>query len=469
MKKLFAAIAVLIILTVGVGLCGDAVLSREENAELREIISLLSKEIAVPKQKLVSINLVDAGLANVIAMLAEKYDINICGGKNITGSITARMKDIPLENLLRILLENNGYGLIKTGDAYYKVVTKETADEHELKELVKGLEFKSFHIKYANLNAINTLISSMEILDANSKVVLYEETSQMIIRGTEKQLNSIEKLLEEIDVQPPQILIRARIVEINKNALDSIGIEWTADFLAGDLQIKDVRGDTPPPTLSESSTFSFGLTHPKFNIDATIEALVYRKLARVLTAPRLTTSNNVEATMTIADQVPVITRDRVVSPEGTITETESVTFTSAGLMLKILPKKVGTDQILLKITPTITQISDWTDTDPPQPIVDTRETKTQVIIRHDQWLVIGGLITTSTTQMRRKIPLLGDIPLLGIAFSSKGGSKEKGDLLILVNARILSDELIGTDTKDSLEKQEVIETGKKRKRYKIFR
>ena len=469
MKKLFAAIAIITVLATAAGLCSDEAVTRNENAELREIISLLSREIAVPKQKLVSINLVDADLANVIAMLAEKYDINICGGRNITGSITACMKDIPLENLLRILLENNGYGLIKTGDGYYKVVTKEIAAAHKLKKLVQGLEFKSFHIKYANLNAINTLISSMEILDANSKVVLYEETNQMIIRGTEKQLNSIETLLAEIDVQPPQILIRARIVEVNKNALDSLGVEWTADFLAGDLEIKDVRGDTPAPSLNQSSTFSFGLTHPKFNIDATIEALVYRKLARVLTAPRLTTSNNVEATMTIADQVPVITRDRVVSPEGTITETESVTFTSVGFSLTILPKKVGTNQILLDITPTITQISSWTDTDPSQPIVDTRETKTQVIIRHDQWLVIGGLITTSTTQMRKKIPLLGDIPLLGIAFSSKGGSKEKGDLLILVNARILDDELIGTDTKDSLEKQEVLETGKKRKRYKIFR
>ena len=221
--------------------------------------------------------------------------------------------------------------------------------------------------------------------------------------------------------------------------------------------------------MGGEKTFAFNLTHPRFDIDALIETLVYRKVASVLTAPRLTTSNNTEATMIIADRVPVITRESTTSPEGTVTTTESVEFVDSGLTLTITPRKVGVNQILLTIAPVITQISDYTETDPPQPIIDTRQTKTTVIIRDDQWLVIGGLITKNTTKMRKKIPLLGDIPLLGIAFSSRGDIDTKGDLLILVNAKILDDESIGVDTKSSLEKQDALETGKKPEKYKSLR
>lgn len=443
----------------------------EENAELREIISLLSKNVTptAPAAELVSIDFVDADLRSVIALLAKKYDVNIYGGEKITGKITAHLKNVPLENLLKILLESNGFSMVKRGDAYYEILTVEDALEEKQKQIFMEMEFKSFDIKYADLTAVSNLFSTMGILDAKCKVALYPETSQIIIRATESQLQNIERLLAKIDVQPPQILIKARLLEINKKALDNLGIEWAADFLAGDLKISNVKGTLGAPDVGGEKTFAFNLTHPRFDIDALIETLVYRKVASVLTAPRLTTSNNTEATMIIADRVPVITRESTTSPEGTVTTTESVEFVDSGLTLTITPRKVGVNQILLTIAPVITQISDYTETDPPQPIIDTRQTKTTVIIRDDQWLVIGGLITKNTTKMRKKIPLLGDIPLLGIAFSSRGDIDTKGDLLILVNAKILDDESIGVDTKSSLEKQDALETGKKPEKYKSLR
>ena len=443
----------------------------EENAELREIISLLSEKISPlePVKKLVSIDFVNADLRSVIVLLSKKYEVNIYGGEKITGKITAHLRNVPLENLLQMLLESNGYGMVKRGDAYYEILTKEEVLKEKESEILEKMEFRSFDIKYADLTAVSNLLSTMGIIDARCKIALSPETSQIIIRASEAQFMNVEKLLKRIDVQPPQILIRARLVEINKKALDNLGIEWAADFVAGDLQIKNVQGRLGVPDVGEESTFTFNLTHPRFNVDALIQALVYRKVATVLTAPRLTTSNNVEATMTIADRIPVITRDVTTSPEGTVTTTETVIFQDVGLTLTILPRKVGTNQILLVIFPSITQLSEYTDTDPPQPIIDTRETKSTVIIRDDQWLVIGGLITTNTSQIRKKIPLLGDIPLLGIAFSSRGNTQEKGDLLILVNAKILDDESIGVDMMSSIEKQESLKTGRKPKRHKSLR
>ncbi len=465
---LCAFVPLLVLALTGMVFCETDI--ERENRELREIISVLSTKVAPPAPgEFVSINFVDADLRRVIALLAEKYKINIYGGEKITGKITARLKDVPLEKLFEILLDANGFGMVKKGDAYYEIVTKADAEKKRLEKIVAGMEFRSFYVKYADLGTVQTLISSMGLLSSDCKVVLHPETSQMIIRATDGEHQKVEDLLSEVDVQPPQILIRARVVEINRNALDSMGIEWTADFLAGELGIGNVAGDVGAPQVGELSTFKFGLTHPKFNIDAAIEALVYRKVARVLTAPRLTTSNNVEATMTIADMIPVIAKSQTTSPEGTVTTTESVSFASAGLTLTILPKKVGINQILLDMSSKITQFTEYTDTDPPQPIIDNRETKNKVIIRHDQWLVIGGLITTNTAKMRRKIPLLGDIPLLGIAFSSRGTTDIKGDLLILVNARILDDESIGVDTKSSIEIQETLKEGGKPERFRSYR
>lgn len=443
------------------GLSGDENIMRE-NEELRRIIAALSGRVErVPaSEKLVSVSFVDAELRSVISLLAEKHEINVFGGEGISGRVTARLEDVPLEVIFEMFLEANGYGLVRRGEDFYEIVTRDLIDRERLERSIAAFEFKSFYVNYADLEAVENLINRMGILDDNARVFLCNETSQILIRGDGKQLREVERLLRDIDVQPPQILIRARVVEINKDMMDSLGIEWTADFIAGEYRLPEVEGRTRAARLPQDPTFKFGLTHPRFDIEATIEALVYRQIARVLTAPRLTTVNNVEATLTVADQVPVVTREQTINEEGNVIfTTESVEFEEVGLVLRILPKKVGGNRVNLKINPSITQVTSFTDTDPPQPVIDTRETVTEVILRHDQWLVIGGLVKTNMSEIRRKIPLLGDIPLIGLAFSSRSEREETSELLILVNAQLLDDELIGADTRDSLLRQDAIKSG----------
>ena len=433
-----------------------------ENTRLREIISILSTKIGKPEKmkKRVSVEFIGADLRTVIAMLAKKHNINLYGAGKITGTITAHLKDVPLDNLLETLLNSNGYTMVKRGEYYYEVLTTSEAEAEKKKEEALNMRFQPFDVRYVEPSTASSLLTTMGVLDANCKVAMCPETNQLIIQATEKQLRNVSSLLKEIDIQPPQILIRARVVEVIKDVSDKLGIEWMADFIAGDLDIKNVKAELTQ-AADAATTFSFGLTHPNYDFDMLLEALVQSDIANILTAPRLTTTNNVEAKMTIADQLPVVTRTTTVTDSGATVTDDSVSFVSAGLEITMLPRKVGDNQIYLKIRPVLTQYSGDTDTDPPQPIINTRETTTEVIVKSNQWLVIGGLITTNTSKLRRKIPFLGDIPLLGIAFSSTRNIQRKRNLLVLVNAQILDEGMIRIDTKTAHEELESLAPKKK--------
>ena len=417
--------------------------SEAENIELRKIISILSTELGAPEEmkEKVSVNLVNADLRAVIVALAEKHGINLYGGQKITGSVTARLKNVPLETLLRILLRSNGYEMVRRDDLFYEVLTKADADAEKKEKEIASMAVRSFDIKYADLESTAEILTKIGILGSETKVGMSPETNQLIVQATQEELDAVEKLLKDIDIQPPQILIRARIMEMSEDASEKLGIQATADWLASRINYQQTVAIDLSQTSTAGEVFTFGVTRPEGGLGAlasmTIEALKEEGLANILSAPRLTTTNNKEASLTVADRIPVITRQKTVTEFGAIEIIETVSFQDSGLTLKILPRKVGTNQILLSIDPTITQLSGFTSTDPPQPILDTRESHNEVIVRDNEWLVIGGLTTTHTSDLRRKFPILGDIPLLGIAFRSSRDIRTKNDLLILVNAHIL--------------------------------
>lgn len=432
-----------------------------EVEELRAIIRILGEEIA-PMEELISLHLVDTPLRVLISYLATKHDINLIGGEMVTGYITARLRDVPLGRVFQALLNANGFMLVDRDGLFYEVLSLTAEARRELEKEAIGTVIQAFRVEYADLDLVSaSLIAKGIVIPA--QITNSPDTSQLIVQATPGRLREVEKLIQGIDIRPPQILIRVRIVEVRKETAAALGIEWaTADWLAGELG--EITGDVWETALTAAlghvvpgvpPTLTLALARPDNGITLALEALSEKGMIEVLSAPRLVTTNNREAIIEVVNHIPIIHREIIII-EGEPDRIRDFVYRTepVGLTLEILPRQVGVDEVLVRVAPALDELFGMTDTDPPHPIISERRAETEVILRAGEWLVMGGLVTASVDELRKKVPLLGDIPLLGALFRSTRHEERKSDLLILVNAEILDREAVARDVDQAREAQE---------------
>lgn len=397
-------------------------------------------------------------IRTAVGGLARQNGLNLVGVDKLKGTVTAYLTNVSVQDALDAILKSQGFGLRQSG-AIWEIVPKEQEErerarvEEEIVAEEQELLLRQFPVKYAALDrAVSALVPG--VVPDKSQISQYPESGILIVKGTASQLSEVESVLKLIDVPIPQILIRARIFEISQNRAEDLGVEWKKVTLKGP---QDIRMDLSQPIGRPS--FMWG--YVRGDLELSLEALVEKKVADILSEPQVTATNNQPATIKVVDKVPVITRTLQIVNEQTIT-TDAVTFEEAGLTLEVTPRVVGGDHVFLKLSPSVKELVGFTDTTPKQPIINSREATTEVMIRDGAWLVIGGLMRNTINANKRKVPLLGSIPLLGLPFRSKSGTIEKSNLLILVSATILDDDSIGQQTRSATEGLEKLrKTGEK--------
>jgi len=404
-------------------------------------------------------------IRTAVGGLARQNGLNLVGVDKLKGTVTAYLTNVSVQDALDAILKSHGFGLRQSG-AIWEIVPKEQEERERAREERERARvdeqlaaeehevlLRQFEVKYAELDrAVAALVPG--VVPEASQISQYPESGILIVKGTASQLTEVESVLKLIDVPIPQILIRARIFEVSQNRAEDLGVEWKKVTLKSP---QDIRMDLSQPIGRPS--FMWG--YVRGDVELSLEALVEKKAADILSEPQVTTTNNKTATIKVVDKVPVITRTLQIVNEQTIT-TDAVTFEEAGLTLEVTPRVVGGDHVFLKLSPSVKELVGFTDTTPKQPIINSREATTEVMIRDGAWLVIGGLMRNTINANKRKVPLLGSIPLLGLPFRSKSGTIEKSNLLILVSATILDDDSIGQQTRSATEGLEKLrKTGEK--------
>ncbi len=390
--------------------------------ELPTAVKKVAKE--VPR---ISLDLTNADIRSVLRMLAERYSLNIVISENVTGFITVHMKDVTPLEAFESILKAASCTYVKSED----ILIVKPIGEAKTPEM----ETRIFKLEY--LDATDAKNSLSGLLSPNGKMeVLYrtygEETKRsnfLLITDIPTNLEKIAALLKKLDKPLPQISIEARFIETILTEKEAMGIDWSLRLRAAGAR---VALPITFPLQWEEMTLA---TLSPAEFTALLEILKTEGRSRLLSNPRIATLDNQTATISVGTTVPI----RQVTIEPT-TGREIVTYVERfiPITLKVTPHVSEGKYITMTITPSVEAIVEWRG--PPgeeRPVTSKREATTQITVKDGETIAIGGLIKDDILRTTRKIPILGDIPILGRLFRYDNVERQRSELLIFITPHIL--------------------------------
>jgi type IV pilus assembly protein PilQ len=442
----------------------------EAEADVGEITEIAETEREFLTKKYVgekiSIDFQDAELTHVFRLIADISGYNIVVSPDVKGRFSMRLTDVPWDQALDVILRN--YNLSKSLEgniirvAPTAVLSKEEdeiARAKESQEKAGDLVTKVYSINYASVANVKAAISDAKILTKRGFISIDERTSSVIIKDVDKKHMEYNNLIKALDMPTPQVSIDAKIVEVTTSFQNELGIQWgmlwepnDENISVGANQIPGGTGRTfnfadsaispvtttplmvnmPAVGVAPGKGGAIGLGYltdtQSFALDIQLSAMESSGKGKVISNPKITTSDNQEAKIMQGKKIPYQT----VSDSGTKTE-----FMDALLELIVTPHITPEGTIVMNLEAK----KNKADFAGPQvlgvPTIDIKEIKTQVLIKNNDTLVIGGIFSTDTSEFRDEVPGFAKIPFLGSLFRHNIDKDDAEELLIFITPRIV--------------------------------
>ncbi|MBU4375890.1 MAG: secretin and TonB N-terminal domain-containing protein [Candidatus Omnitrophica bacterium] len=442
----------------------------------------------------ITVDFKEADIRTVLRILSEKSGVNIVASKDVAGTITIRLNNVYWEKALDIICKNYGYAFERDGNII-RVTTVENLKQEELTTEV-------FSLNYANAEDVAVAVAEMLSSRGKDKVKFDERTNVLIVTDIPTNLYKIRQVVDKLDKRTPQVLIEAKIIETTLVDTENLGIDWTVKLSAygakrpitfpftvsgtlsylgipkdmwntfmprvegttdttttgsGGVTVTDTDSffpielgqfrqwsDSPFP-LTEADQFTFGtLDFSQFSL--VLEYLKSRRDTNVLSNPRIATLNNQEANILVGTILAIPKFER--NPDTGTMEVTGYTEKDLGIKLNVIPHINASGDIVVDLRPEISDLLGFDTLDASRGLVaprySTREATTQIMVRDGETIMIGGLIRENTVNYKKKVPWLGDIPVLGRAlFTKTEETIQKTELIIFMTVH-----LINSDTSD---------------------
>lgn len=421
-------------------------------------------------RKRITIDLRDADIHNILRLIADEGNVNIVTNQLVAGSVTLRLRSVPLDEALAIILRSNGLGWEQQGNiirvapmTVFEAESKARIDAYVQSQGLEPMQVRLIAVNYAEAAALGEILGG--VLSSRGKVKVDERKNALIVTDVLANLDTAEALVRQLDTQTPQILIEARIVESNDQFKRDLGIQWGGDFLA-DPSIGNATGLLFPstvgiaggassgdtPTGGGSSTpnyainlpapagpgsggavgFTFGSLSGAFNLNLRLSAAESQGSVKIVSAPRITTLDNEEATITSGVSIPV----SVVSAAGAQT-----VFFDASLTLTVTPRVTPDGNIIVDVNVNKNEPDFENTGSRGDPSIIRREASTKLLIRDGDTTVIGGIFQRNTGSSNVRIPFLGALPLIGPLFRNASHTDVRNELLVFLTPRIVNRDL----------------------------
>jgi len=380
----------------------------------------------------ITIQAVDASLVDLVRMLADQAGINVIIDPGVAGRVTASFKNVTLGQALAMILETNGYEIQQRGEVARVLRAELTSKQIQLQatpitELAKELE---------------------GFLSDRGKLIVHPHTNSLVVIDRAEAVDNIENFIALVDLRERQVIIEARLVEVSYDKHDQFGFNW--DWFDMSMNsIHNITGTVTQDQLLPAGSGAFRVALGNEHFDGIFEALQTGGYVDLLSAPKIATVNNQQATVEITEDLPYIqSTTSIESAAGgaSTTSTETVEFKTVGIKLTVLPQIGEDDHIRMKIMP---EVSEAPTRFEGVPIVKTRKAEAIVLVRNGQTIVLGGLIREAITNDENRVPILSSIPLIGCLFTSIDKRILKVELLIFITPRIVDDDLAAADAQQS--------------------
>jgi general secretion pathway protein D len=263
------------------------------------------------------------------------------------------------------------------------------------------------------------------------KIAIDEGKNAILIQATPADYRRVMRVLRNLDVLPNQVLIEATIAEVTLNDELKFGVRW---FLQGKQNLT-FTDDASGAVGSVFPGFSYALTAA--NLTATLNALNAITSVNVISSPSLTVMDNKTAILQVGDEVPITTQSAVSVLTTGAPIVNSITYKDTGVILSITPRINESGRVLLDLEQEVSTVENTTSSGIDSPTISERRVRTSVVVNSGEPLALGGMIQTSKTATRNQIPLLGEVPVIGNAFSQKDNTIAKTELIIIITPHIM--------------------------------
>ena len=425
-----------------------------------------------------TLNFQDIDVRPVLQLLADTSGQNIVVSDSVKGRVTLRLQNVPWDQALDIVLKTKGLDMRRKNNVIIvapqaELAAQEKAElaaQKDIQELAP-LRTEFLQVNYAKATEIARLVKSGgggSLLSARGSVSVDERTNTMLVQDTAEQLTAIRNMVSTLDIPVRQVLIESRIVIVSDDFSRELGVRAgftrvsndVKDLMAisGSAQATDTmmgsvldnlastgqpfpvqvpfgnfdRYNVNMPVANPAGRIALSiLDFDDFLIDLELSAAQNEGRAEIKSTPRVVTSNGREAIIEAGVEIPY---QESASSGATTTQ-----FKKAVLSLKVTPQITPDDRVILDLTVAKDSVGQLVPsaTGGFVPSIDTRNIQTQVLVKDGQTVVLGGIMETETRDTVKKVPLLGDVPLLGNLFKSKSKINNRDELLIFITPKIL--------------------------------
>ena len=416
-----------------------------------------------------SLNFQNIEIRSLLQVIADFTNFNVVTSDTVTGSVTLRLKDVPWDQALDIILQAKGLGMRKTGNVLLIAPKDELAakDKQELEsrnaiQSLEAVRTQSFQINYAKAGEIAAQISAggtgasaatARILSSRGSVIAEPRTNQLFVTDIPSRLEQVQSFIAKLDIPVRQVLIEARIVEASDTFGRSLGVRLGGGMIgaAGALSngntnvtlgtnygatAADTTGNFvnfPASTLGVSNnaaSFAVSIFNAAANrfLNLELSALEADGKGKIVSSPRVVTADQVKALIEQGTEFPYQT--------ATSSGATSLAFRKANLKLEVTPQITPEGNIILDLD---VNKDSRGETTAAGIAIDTKHIKTQVLVENGGTVVIGGIFTLEETNNETKVPLLGDVPYLGNLFKSRERTSRKQEMLVFITPKMISD------------------------------
>lgn len=431
------------------------------------------KSILEKEGKLISINFQDIPVRNVLQLIADYNQFNLVVSDSVEGNLTLRLDGVPWQQVLDIILQVKGLDKRVDGNVILVAPTdeldlreKQQLEKQQLEQTMGELSSEIIKVNFAKASDIAEMINgegNISMLSERGSMTIDERTNSLLIRELPENIEVIREIIESLDIPVKQVQIEARIVTINEGNMDELGIRWGFTSINGNNTVGgsiennlatiglyngggegEDGGDGDGVGIDDFLNVNLAATSPNATsiafqvaklgsdtlLDLELSALQQESKAEIISSPRLITTNKKPAYIEQGTEIPYL--------ESSSSGATTVTFKKAVLSLKVTPQITPDNRLVLDLSVTQDRPGQVVKTGTGEAVaIDTQRIGTQVLVNNGETVVLGGIFQHSITNAVDKVPLLGDLPLLGALFRRSYENVGKSELLIFVTPKVV--------------------------------
>ncbi|UXY16110.1 type IV pilus secretin PilQ [Chitiniphilus purpureus] len=414
------------------------------------------------KGEKLSLNFQNVEIRTVLQVIAEFTGLNIITSDTVSGSLTLRLKDVPWDQALDIILQAKGLDQRRSGNVLWVAPRDELAakekQELEAKKQILELEptrTEMFQLKYQKADDFKKILTDekQRILSPRGSVVIDPRTNILIVQDVPSKLDQLRDIIGKTDIPVRQVMIEARIVEARDGFSRDLGarLSWGATGHVGNTNVStwptlagtklDGRGvptntdgsmpfNVNLPVSGSPGTLALIAANADWLLGLEINALEADNQGKIISSPRLVTADQTEAVIEDGTEIPYA--------ESSQNGATSISFKKATLSLRVTPQITPDGNVIMDVKVNKDSRGDNTLAGPA---IDTKQISTKVLVENGGTIVIGGIYTQTIGTDIQQVPLLGDVPVLGHLFKNTSKRDEKRELLIFITPKIVSSEV----------------------------